>query len=235
MSGCTSAFYKPILVSDFLQDTTTFKYQSERLAKLRNLRVQLTYDPVHSGTKPRSAAATIEARIKTIAGTGLPVSEQKFTLKGRDGKPDTKITVQSHFERSKLRIPHPPHYVELTISAYQSPPLNPKMPAINCGTDTAPKWYLPEKLQILPYQIHKRKVPEALTSEMLDIALHHPDTTRALIEHEGLAKLGLRPGESLKPFVSQFMYCPKKLTDLGSLRSQLSRLTQECCKSQPRP
>ncbi|EAT81940.2 hypothetical protein SNOG_10546 [Parastagonospora nodorum SN15] len=94
------AFYKPILVSDFLQDTTTFKYQSERLAKLRNLRVQLTYDPVHSGTKPRSAAATIEARIKTIAGTGLPVSEQKFTLKGRDGKPDTKITVQSHFERT---------------------------------------------------------------------------------------------------------------------------------------
>ncbi|KAH4122881.1 hypothetical protein HBH47_082000 [Parastagonospora nodorum] len=183
LSGCTSAFYKPILVSDFLQDTTTFKYQSERLAKLRNLRVQLTYDPVHSGTKPRSAAATIEARIKTIAGTGLPVSEQKFTLKGRDGKPDTKITVQSHFERT-----------------YQSPPLNPKMPAINCGTDTAPKWYLPEKLQILPYQIHKRKVPEALTSEMLDIALHHPDTTRALIEHECLAKLGLRPGESLKPF-----------------------------------
>jgi len=109
------------------------------------------------------------------------------------------------------------------------------MHAINCGTDTAPKWYLPEKLQILPYQIHKRKIPDALTSEMLDNALHHPDTTRALIEHEGLGKLGLKPGESLKPFVSQFRYCLKQLTDPDSLLSQLSRLTQECCKSQPPP
>jgi len=104
VSGCTSAFYKPILVSDFLQDTTTFKDENERLAKLRNLRVQLTYDPIHSG-KPRSAAATIEARIKTIAGTGLPVSQQTFILKGRDGKPDSKTTVQSHFEQSKLHAP----------------------------------------------------------------------------------------------------------------------------------
>lgn len=83
------------------------------------------------------------------------------------------------------------------------------MPAIDCGTDTARKWYLPENLQILPYQLHKRKMPDNLTSEMLDIALHHPDTTRALIEHEGLGKLGLKPGENLKPFVSQFSYCLK--------------------------
>jgi eukaryotic translation initiation factor 2C len=88
----------------------------------------------------------------------------------------------------------------LTIAAYNTNPLNPNMPAINCGTDIQPRWYLPEKLLILPYQMYKRQVPESLTASMLDVAAHHPDTTRALIEHEGLRHMGLNPGAALAPF-----------------------------------
>ena len=70
------------------------------------------------------------------------------------------------------------------IIAYKATPQNAKMPAINCGTDDRPMWYLPEKLQILPYQLYKRKVPDGLTSDMLLVVCNHPDVSRALIEHE---------------------------------------------------
>jgi eukaryotic translation initiation factor 2C len=63
------------------------------------------YDPVHSGKKPRSAAATIEARLKSIKGTGLPVCEQKFPLKGRNGAVDMETTVQAHFSNSEFCSP----------------------------------------------------------------------------------------------------------------------------------
>jgi eukaryotic translation initiation factor 2C len=84
--------------------------------------------------------------------------------------------------------------------------MNPNMPAINCGTDEFPMWYLPETLQILPYQIYKRRVPDALTADMLEIANHHPEETRALLEHEGLRMLGLIPGAGLSTFVSYFPF-----------------------------
>jgi eukaryotic translation initiation factor 2C len=180
VSNCTSAFFKPILVSDFLRDDTTFKNQQDRLAQLRGLRVHLTYDPVHSGKQPRSRTAEIAACIKTIAGTGKAVREQTFILKSRDGQADAEVIVQEHFART-----------------YNATPLYPGMPAINCGTELRPMWYLPEKLQILPYQIYKRQVPESLTASILNIAAHHPNFTRALIEHEGLRHMGLNPGVAL--------------------------------------
>jgi eukaryotic translation initiation factor 2C len=93
-------------------------------------------------------------------------------------------------------------YKALIMTAYKIKPLNPRMPAINCGTDELPKWYLPEKLQILPYQLYKRMVPEALTSNMHRVACRPPDITRALVEHEGLRQLGLNPGTGLTPLVS---------------------------------
>jgi hypothetical protein len=89
-----------------LKDDTTFKNQKDRLAQLRTLRVQLTYDPVHSSKQPRSRSEEIAARIKTIAGTGEAVGKQTFVLDGRDGEADKEITVQEHFEGSKLSSMH---------------------------------------------------------------------------------------------------------------------------------
>jgi eukaryotic translation initiation factor 2C len=104
VSSCTSAFYQPILVSEFLSDEFTFRSRDERLTQLRGLRVQLTYEPASKAK--RSHSATIEARIKSIAGTGIAVGLQKFTLDGRDGQPDSEITVQQHFKDSTF-TPHP--------------------------------------------------------------------------------------------------------------------------------
>jgi hypothetical protein len=93
-------------VSDFLNDRTTFKDPNERMAQLRGLQVQLTYEPVYSGKQPRSKAAQIEARIKTITGTGQSVSEQKFILSGRNGEAEKEITVLLHFQSSKSYKPY---------------------------------------------------------------------------------------------------------------------------------
>lgn len=189
-----------MLVSDFLKDEKTFYKKAERLAQLRGLRVQLTYEPAHTGTDLISQAATIDARMKTIAGTGLPVTEQKFELKGHNGNPTVEVTVKAYFEKSKVR---PIIYAtSLTITAYNARLQSPDMPAINCGTDNRPKWYPAEKLLILPYQMFKRTVPDTLTADMLDVACHFPETTRALIEHEGLRKLGLDPEGGPMQFVS---------------------------------
>lgn len=69
-------------------------------------------------------------------------------------------------------------------------------------------WYPPEVLQILPYQVLKRKVPEGLTSDMLTVACHRPEDTRTLIEHEGLKQLGLQAADGgFMRFVSHFKLC----------------------------
>ncbi|KAF2822156.1 hypothetical protein CC86DRAFT_458662 [Ophiobolus disseminans] len=182
LNACTSAFYKPILVSHYLMDDSTFKDRNDRKGQLHGLRVQLTYELIYSG-KPRSRSAMIASRIKSICGVGEGVGQQTFKLSGRDGKPDTEPTVEQHFERT-----------------YKIRALNSRMPAINCGTVKDPKWYLPEKLQILPYQLYKRKVSSVLTADMLTIACKHPKMSRTMIEQEGLRSLGLKPGTGFMPF-----------------------------------
>jgi eukaryotic translation initiation factor 2C len=101
VNACTSAFYQPILVSQFLGDQQTFRNLDERKAQLRGLRVQVMYDPKWTGGIPRSKAAMIKARIKTIVGTGQAVCQQKFGLNGGDGQPDVATTVQSYFRKSR--------------------------------------------------------------------------------------------------------------------------------------
>ncbi|KAF1849347.1 Piwi-domain-containing protein [Cucurbitaria berberidis CBS 394.84] len=197
LNACTSAFYQPVLVSKFLLDNNTIRDQEERLSVLRGLRVHLTYDPKHSGVEARSRAATIEAYMKTIEETGLPCLRQTFNHKGRDGKPDEKPTVQQYFQKT-----------------YKKTLQYPQLPAINCGTKLKPLWYPAEVLQILPYQIYKRKVPDGLTKDMLDIACHPPKDTRALIEHEGLRKLGL----SSSPGFARFSACPPIMIDSRMLQ-----------------
>jgi hypothetical protein len=108
------------------------------------------------------------------------------------------------------------------------------MPAINCGTDENPKWYLPENLRILPYQLYKRKVPEHLTSGMLGFSCHPPYTSRALIEHEGLAQLNLTPGAGLAAFVS-IEPLDLEETDNASLPVLLFGSIPGCFKSQQQP
>lgn len=67
-------------------------------------------------------------------------------------------------------------------------------------------WYLPETLSMLPYQSYKGGlVPSHLATAMLNIACRRPEDSRALIEHEGLAKLSLTPGASMAPFVRMLL------------------------------
>ncbi|KAH7092068.1 Piwi domain-containing protein [Paraphoma chrysanthemicola] len=222
LNSCTSAFYQPILVSDFLSDSSTWPSKEERCTQLRGVRVHLTYEPVTKG--PRSRAAAIEARMKKVLGTGLRVDKQTFELDGRDGKPATPNTVVQHFKNT-----------------YPKVAVNPTLPAINCGTVDRPMWYPAETLQILPYQLHRGRVPDALTSAMLQVANRSPDSTRALIEHEGLKMLGLVPGEGLTRFVRNLKFFASHLilTAVAYLfydRNRLENASGSChypCLSKP--
>jgi eukaryotic translation initiation factor 2C len=60
----TSAFFRPVLVSEFLADTVTFKNTVEKLSILSKLRVYV--EPDHKEERFRK----LGARIKTIAGLG---------------------------------------------------------------------------------------------------------------------------------------------------------------------
>ena len=204
LNACTSAFYNPILVSEFLLDKNTFKIDDDRKSALEGLKVYLTYDPKHSGGV-RSRADTIAARMKEIVALGDPSNRQEIILDG-----GAKLTVQQHFKRSKfstytckLQMVRLSQDVFMLInSAYNMVLQHPELPALNCGNKDHLLWYPAEVLQIRPYQLCRRRVPDALVPAMHAVACHHPKDTRALIEHEGLRKLGLSPSGGFAPFVS---------------------------------
>jgi eukaryotic translation initiation factor 2C len=69
--------------------------------------------------------------------------------------------------------------------------------AINCGTKRDPIYYAQEMLQIPPWQVYRRPVPDKLTGAMVKEAAKDPDVGRALIENEGLVKLGFTRQDTL--------------------------------------
>ena len=56
----------------------------------------------------------------------------------------------------------------------------------------------------MPFQICKQ-IPDELTAAMLQDACHTPARARALIEAEGLKKLGVELDYQFKPFVSRIL------------------------------
>jgi eukaryotic translation initiation factor 2C len=96
---CTSAFFRPMLVSDFLNDATTFLNMWERTDALRGLRVFITYE--RGGTNDNT-----QSRTKMITGTGEQVAQQTFQRSGNNGAPATSITVQDYLRQGNL-LPHP--------------------------------------------------------------------------------------------------------------------------------
>lgn len=102
LNACTSAFFQPTLVSKFLSDAFTFKSLEEREPVLRGLRVCLIYTPKHIASGEKSAATSIEARNKTIEGTGEVCSRLIITIKSKTGGPNERMTLQQYFQKSKL-------------------------------------------------------------------------------------------------------------------------------------
>ncbi|OAL44588.1 Piwi-domain-containing protein [Pyrenochaeta sp. DS3sAY3a] len=198
LNSCTSAFYQPILVSQYLLDKGTFPYALEREASLRGLQVQLMYEPKGEGGEKRPESYYI----KTIEGTGESCGRLEIDFQDRHGGPSKRMTIKKYF-----------------LEQYQITLKNPELAAINCGTRTNPMWYPPEQLQIVPYQMYRRKVPDKLTEKMLKVAALPPNQTRALIEHEGLRNLVHDLGTGAASFS-----CPAISLDPGMMQIPAIRL-----------
>ncbi|KAF1951180.1 Piwi-domain-containing protein [Byssothecium circinans] len=180
LNACTSAFFSPMLVSEFLNDNDTFRYKGDRLDALRGLRVYITHS---RGEKLDET----QARIKTIGGTGKSAATQTFKLRKQGTTEYRTVTVQQYLQET-----------------YQVTLKTPQMPAINVSTRDKAVWLAPEHLHILPYQLYKRPVPDHLTRFILDEACKHPQASRAMIELEGLKQLGVTSSQGLVKFTK----CP---------------------------
>ncbi|KAF2709989.1 Piwi-domain-containing protein [Pleomassaria siparia CBS 279.74] len=167
----TSAFWRPIPLSQLMQHDSTF-HRSEWNRVLRNVRVFITYergnkkeDPVAYERLNRS-----ESRIKPIRELGRQLSVEQFT-----NPSGVTENVHSYLQRT--------HRVTL----------NGNLPAVNLGQPGEPRWYSPEQLRIVPYQIFRDLVPDSLTVKMLQTACLKPAAAASIIQNEGITALGLDP------------------------------------------
>ncbi|KAI4671213.1 uncharacterized protein J4E88_009246 [Alternaria novae-zelandiae] len=181
----TSAFFRPVLVSEFLADSETFPDLEERIALLSKLRVYV--DPKHSQQRLNNFGARIKS-IHSIGDNNNPdekIEDLSFVekVKGTDGKPLKDPQGNFIFRTIPTKVTdHIRSSFGLTAMTGRK--------AVNVGTATDPVWYAQEHLRIVPYQIFRRPVPEHLTSSMVNQAALNPGVAQTLIEREGLAHLG---------------------------------------------
>ncbi|UPX17281.1 uncharacterized protein EKO05_0007647 [Ascochyta rabiei] len=175
VNPCTSAFFNNVRVSEVMRDTLTFnRWEVEGV--LRGLRVHIE---LLRGDQNKPEAYerlnTPQARVKTIQGFGDLLRDQYF-----DDVNGVRHNVLIHLQNT---------YPNRTIR-------HPDLPAINLGSSLEPKWYAPEDLLIVPYQMYKSVVPTALTESMLETACLKPEEGAARVDVEALKALGIAPTEN---------------------------------------
>jgi eukaryotic translation initiation factor 2C len=176
----TSAFFRPVLVSDFLEDTSTFFDRAERIALLTKLHVYV--ERTHMGSYLNRPGARIKkiSAIRDARGTNF--ENLSFFKKLKDpqtNKPIPDPNVGSHCEPKMLTE------LALTLARVQTGRVG-----VNVGSDAEPVRYAQELLCIVSYQLYTRPVPDHLTVFTVKKAAHSPAHSQWLIHNEGLRHLG---------------------------------------------
>ena len=181
----TSAFFKPILVSNFLQDTNTFGGHQED--NLKGLRVFVVTDrrriPGEEANYDKLNSASSRTKKVNFIGPALGTLTFQMRVKNADG------TFAKNPDGSYRKTGNHINVVNYLRDTFGHT-ADTARKAINCGTEKEPVWYAQEQLQILPWQIYRQPVPEKFASGMVQEAAKKPDESRALIENEGLRNLG---------------------------------------------
>ncbi|PVI04669.1 Piwi-domain-containing protein [Periconia macrospinosa] len=186
----TSAFYRPILVSEFLADTRTFP-QHKLENELKGLSVVLvakrreTKDGGESGANENQPKTN---KIYKVTGLSFePIEQLMFhkRVKGEDGK-FVKDENDKYVEEPKKTS-----IADYIGESFVNAPVHGRR-AVNVAKSTTapPIWYAQEQLRIVPYQVYNRPVPDTLTASMVNQAAKSPQDARAHIEGEGLKTLG---------------------------------------------
>ncbi|KAF2710115.1 Piwi-domain-containing protein [Pleomassaria siparia CBS 279.74] len=189
VNAATSAFYQPILVSEFMGDDTFPSYERESALKTKKVYI------VHTRLVPSGADKvmrertvflnTLHKRVKSVFSFGKPIRDLSFFDRSRDPPGNTRV-------------------IDHMLRVFGKRP-NPALKAVNVGDKDNEIWLPQEFLRILPYQLYRKIVPEKLTDKMLKSAAHTPVMSRSLIEAEGLLKLGISQPDNVRPFAK----CPQ--------------------------
>jgi eukaryotic translation initiation factor 2C len=87
-SLATSAFFRPILVNEFLADLDTFPDEGRRLEALKNLRAYVVTERKKISGEDHERLNGKDARIKKVTGLGKAIGELTFNkrIRGADGR-----------------------------------------------------------------------------------------------------------------------------------------------------
>ena len=182
----TSAFFQPVLVSEFLADTTTFSSRVQRVAFLSKLHVYVEYQ--HKEDKLNHPGARIKKVTAIGDGAGTNIGALEFHKKVKDDQgrwiPDNNHPSGWRTETQPTRV------VAHLKEVFSGVNINTNLEAVNVGSTAEPVWYAQELLRIVPYQLYTRPVPDHLTGDMVKNAAYTPAQSRWLIQNEGLRHLG---------------------------------------------
>ncbi|QDS76208.1 hypothetical protein FKW77_008392 [Venturia effusa] len=176
----TSAFYRPILVSEYLDRVNGNAEITNRDHKgLRGVRVYIKY---LRGNKPADGTPLANqpinrdnARVRAICGLApRAVSATNFVTPGGANTPIVTYLNNAYAGQTAF-----------------FPIRRGDLRAINLGTALAPEWYCPEHLQIMPYQPWTGLVPSDYSSDMINAACLLPGQVRAVIMERGRGALGI--------------------------------------------
>ena len=153
------------------RDVINWRNPLDLKAILKGLWVRIQYergDPKEAEVHARLNSE--EARVKQIQGFGKSVKDQ-IAYKNDDG---VDVTVKQHLETSQ----------EDTLK-------HPELPAVNLGAPQNPKWYAPEHLKIMPFQLFRDVLPSEWTAGMIETACRFPEINAGLIGVSAMQTLGL--------------------------------------------
>ncbi|KAL5415744.1 hypothetical protein PMIN03_002520 [Paraphaeosphaeria minitans] len=192
----TSAFVRPILVSEFLTDNTTFNI-GEPEALLRKLRVYIEHEHLFYNPEKMPKINGEHSRMWHVRGlSGIPIGKQTFRNKKRDedGKFMRDSINRYVYEGSEFTV------IDCLKTVFRRT-IDASLKAVNVSPNNDdPIWYPHEFLRIVPFQVYSKPVPERLTQAMVGEACHDPAISRAMIQAEGLSSLGFVAGERSKTF-----------------------------------
>ncbi|QDS76816.1 hypothetical protein FKW77_002698 [Venturia effusa] len=193
INAATSAFFQPILVSQFIRNYAGGDLAKEDEAKqlLTGVQVRITYlRPTRDGSFDPNH---VDNRLRYITEFGLPLKEQ---LTCRDVGRDTKSPGQyRNYSVSDFYSQFDPD------KSTQVTKLDQGLACVNVGArqgrdptdEKASKatWYPQELLEIVPNQIVKRTLKEPHSALMITHAASRPHVVASRIVDEGLDLLGL--------------------------------------------
>ncbi|KAF1983226.1 Piwi-domain-containing protein [Aulographum hederae CBS 113979] len=207
VNTCTSAFFRPILVSEYIAYMTDPDGGDMNIdgvaAQLKNVRVQITYD------RRRQPGSLVDPNVhptRVIAELGQALSAQRF-FRRPNSTPPPDSNGYSVLD----------YYQQEWNSKFSNAELGTL--CVNVGLNSRHLheriWIPAFFLKIEPNQIFKHLLPSAVADAMIHIATRKPHLNARSIADEGLDMLGLRDAQVQQNLDKLPFHVDKRLISLN--------------------